>query len=112
MAPDSGRRLSGSLEDWPLVELLGWLHDCQRSGILRIRAGREDGQVFFSEGILYRCRWGRLHGEEALDALMRVTAAPFLLVQIDPPHVLPNVDTPTELLLERYRYAIDRPTAA
>lgn len=93
--------LLGTLETWPLADLLVWLHQTRRTAMVRVGSGLEAGVVFFRDGHLLRCEWDRLAGEEALLALLAVAQGSFALIQRAVPEVRPNILRPTpELLLQ------------
>lgn len=98
--PQADTAAVGSLNNWPLADLLVWLHQTGRTAMLRIGAGLDAGVVFFRDGFLYRCEWGHLAGEQALMALMGLEEGTFSLIQRDLPRPQPNLRTPTEPLLE------------
>jgi CheY-like chemotaxis protein len=65
--PTSRRtRLSGSLEDMGVVDLLQTFEISRKSGIARINDGRRETRVFFRDGKVVDAELGRLRGEEAV----------------------------------------------
>lgn len=65
--PSSARtRLSGSLEDMGVVDLLQTFEVSRKSGVARISHGRREAQVFFRDGKVVDAIFGRLRGEEAV----------------------------------------------
>ncbi|HWZ92983.1 MAG TPA: response regulator, partial [Polyangiaceae bacterium] len=65
--PNSRRtRLSGSLEDMGVVDLLQTFEVSRKSGIARISDGRRETRVFFRDGKVVDAELGRLRGEEAV----------------------------------------------
>lgn len=93
--------LVGTLDSWPVPDLLVWLHQTQRTAMVRIGAGLDAGIIFFSHGELYRCEWGQLTGEQALYHLLQVKAGTFTLIQREFPQAAPNVHRSTpEVLLQ------------
>jgi DNA-binding response OmpR family regulator len=65
--PTSRRtRLSGSLEDMGVVDLLQTFEVSRKSGIARISDGRRETRVFFRDGKVVDAELGRLRGEEAV----------------------------------------------
>src|SRR4051794_35773262 len=91
--------LAGILEDWPLPDLLQWLHRSTRTGMLRVGRGLDAGVLFFREGELYRCELARLSGEEALAELMGRHAGEFCLIQRQVPEPRRNIQRSTRELL-------------
>jgi len=93
--------LVGSLETWPLADLLLWLHQSGRTAMIRLGSGLEAGVLFFREGYLFRCEWGPLAGEEALVSLLGLKRGAFQIIQRDIPDARPNIGRPTaEVLLQ------------
>ena len=65
--PTSRRtRLSGSLEDMGVVDLLQTFEVSRKSGIARINDGRRETRVFFRDGKVVDAELGQLRGEEAV----------------------------------------------
>jgi DNA-binding response OmpR family regulator len=65
--PTSRRtRLSGSLEDMGVVDLLQTFEVSRKSGIARINDGRREMRVFFRDGKVVDAELGQLRGEEAV----------------------------------------------
>lgn len=93
--------LVGTLEVWPLADLLTWLHTSQRDAMVRVGSGLEAGVIFFRSGNLVRCEYKMLRGEEALLCLLDLSHGSFALIQRAGPNVHPNIERPTaELLLQ------------
>lgn len=93
--------LVGTLEVWPLADLLEWMNATERSGMIRIGHGLGAGVIFFARGLLYRCEWGPANGEEALIRLYALRAGCFSLIPRCSIHPRSNITRPTpELLLE------------
>ncbi len=99
--------LVGTLETWPLADLLVWLHQSRRTAMVRIGSGAEAGVVFFREGTLVRCEWRSQRGEEALIGLLGVARGSFALIQRSVPEVRPNIARPTPELLLQCTIALD-----
>ena len=99
--------LVGSLETWPLSELLAWLHESQRSAMVRIGSGLDAGVLFFREGNLIRCEYKMLRGEEALLCLLDMSHGSFALMQRAGPDVRANIRRPTAELLLQYAVALN-----
>jgi DNA-binding response OmpR family regulator len=65
--PTSARtRLSGSLEDMGVVDLLQTFEVSRKSGVARISHGRHEAHVYFRDGKVVDAEFGRLRGEEAV----------------------------------------------
>ncbi len=65
--PTSRRtRLSGSLEDMGVVDLLQTFEVSRKSGIARIHDGRRETRIFFRDGKVVDAELGQLRGEEAV----------------------------------------------
>jgi DNA-binding response OmpR family regulator len=65
--PMSARtRLSGSLADMGVVDLLQTFEVSRKSGVARITDGRREARVFFRDGKVVDAELGRLRGEEAV----------------------------------------------
>ena len=65
--PTSRRtRLSGSLEDMGVVDLLQTFEVSRKSGIARISDGRRETRVYFRDGKVVDAELGQLRGEEAV----------------------------------------------
>ena len=65
--PTSRRtRLSGSLEDMGVVDLLQTFEISRKSGIARISDGRRETRVYFRDGKVVDAELGQLRGEEAV----------------------------------------------
>ncbi|MEK7705325.1 MAG: DUF4388 domain-containing protein [Myxococcota bacterium] len=99
--------LVGDLGTWPLGELLLWLHQTQRTAMVRLGNGLRGGVLFFKHGCLVRCEWGQLGGEEALIGLMGVTQGTFQLIQRDIPDARPNIGRSTPEVLFQCAVAAD-----
>ncbi len=59
-------RLSGSLEDMGVVDLLQTFEVSRKSGIARISDGRREARVYFRDGKVVDAELGNLRGEEAV----------------------------------------------
>ena len=99
--------LVGTLETWPLADLLAWLHTEQRDAMVRVGSGLEAGVIFFRGGNLVRCEYKMLRGEEALLCLLDLRHGSFALIQRAGPNVLPNIERPTAELLFQYTVTFD-----
>jgi hypothetical protein len=99
--------LIGTLDTWPLSDLLVWLHQTQRTAMVRIGAGLDAGVLFYREGNLVRCDWRGRHGEEALLALLAEAEGSFTLIQRALPDVRANIRRSTPELLLQCSLALD-----
>ncbi len=99
--------LVGTLETWPLADLLVWLHQSGRTAMVRVGSGLEAGVLFFREGTLIRCEWRGLGGEDALIGLLGMHGGSFALIQRSVPEVRPNVARRTPELLLQCAIALD-----
>lgn len=59
-------RLSGSLEDLAVVDLLQTFEVSRKSGIARISDGRREARIYFRDGKVVDAELGKLRGEEAV----------------------------------------------
>jgi CheY-like chemotaxis protein len=59
-------RLSGSLEDMGVVDLLQTFEISRKSGVGRISDGRREARIYFRDGKVVDAELGRLRGEEAV----------------------------------------------
>ncbi|MEB2314337.1 MAG: response regulator [Polyangiaceae bacterium] len=65
--PMSARtRLSGSLADMGVVDILQTFEVSRKSGVASITDGRRDARIYFRDGKVVDAELGRLHGEEAV----------------------------------------------
>lgn len=99
--------LVGSLDVWPLPDLLLWLHQTGRTAMVRIGSGLSAGVIFFSRGRMFRCEWGKQRGEQALMGLLVLREGSFALIQRGIPEARPNIVRPTAEVLFQCAVAID-----
>lgn len=93
--------LVGQLQTWPLADILLWLHQSNRSAILRVGSGPIHAMIFVEGGCLRRVEYGQVSGDQALFELLSLADAPFNLMLREPPEVRANVRRPLpELLLQ------------
>ena len=97
----SGGSMVGTLDTWPLTDILVWLHENRRTAMLRIGDGLDAGVVFYREGHLYRAEWGRMMGEEALTTLLGTESGSFSLMLRDIADARPNIRLETHEVLLR-----------
>ena len=83
--PTSDVTLVGTLETWPLVDIILWANQSHRTGMLRVGVGLNAGILFFKDGDLFRVELGGLGGEQALLALLSIPDGSFSLTNRDPP---------------------------
>jgi response regulator RpfG family c-di-GMP phosphodiesterase len=99
----AARGVSGSLAEMALPDLVQILWHGRKSGALRIRRGADSGEVHFVDGMVVNSMWGKLRGEEAFYAMLRISDGEFAL---DPNFRAPEVvisASPEALLLEGMR---------
>ncbi|MCK5688493.1 DUF4388 domain-containing protein [Myxococcota bacterium] len=90
----------GTLETWPLGDIVYWLNLYQRTAMVRIGVGLEAGVLFFKKGELFRAEWGSLKGEHAFYELIRqVDFGSFAVIFRKPPQALTNIPSSTAQLL-------------
>jgi len=72
MKPEETAAMEGDLAEFPLLEMMSWLHYAGKTAVMRVEpiGGRRDqhapGWLHFRKGNLCRCDWGSLHGFEAV----------------------------------------------
>jgi response regulator RpfG family c-di-GMP phosphodiesterase len=99
----TARGVSGSLAEMALPDLVQILWHGRKSGALRVRRGAESGEVHLVDGMVVNAMWGKLRGEEAFYAMLRISDGEFAL---DPNFRAPEVvisASPEALLLEGMR---------
>jgi response regulator RpfG family c-di-GMP phosphodiesterase len=95
--------VSGSLAEMSLPDLVQILWHGRKSGALRLRRGAESGEVHFAEGMVVNAMWGKLRGEDAFYAMLRISDGEFAF---DPNYKAEEVliqASPESLLLEGMR---------
>jgi response regulator RpfG family c-di-GMP phosphodiesterase len=95
--------VSGSLTEMALPDIVQILWHGRKTGALRIRSRNEAGELHFQEGNIVNAMMGKLRGEEAFYAMVKLTDGEFGL---DPNFVPPArvINTsPEALLLEGMR---------
>jgi response regulator RpfG family c-di-GMP phosphodiesterase len=103
IAPTPAHGVSGSLAEMSLPDLVQILWHGRKTGALRLRRGDDAGEVHFSEGMVVNAMWGKLRGEEAFYAMLRISDGEFAL---DPNFRSEEVlitQSPESLLLEGMR---------
>ncbi len=97
------RGVSGSLVEMGLPDMVQVLWHGRKSGSLKIRAGKESGEIHFVSGAIYNALWANLRGAEAFYAMLGLSDGDFVL---DPSFVAPQQvihESPEALLLEGMR---------
>ncbi len=74
-APSQG--VSGSLTELSLPDLVQVLWHGRKTGAVRLRRGDEIGEVHFVDGMVANAVWGKLGGEEAFYAMLRISEGEF-----------------------------------
>jgi len=72
--------LEGTLDLFPLRELIEMSIYSSVIGVLNLTGQRGAGQIFFRDGVVYHCAYGGLTGEEALVLLFEERDASFKFV--------------------------------
>jgi hypothetical protein len=95
--------LAGDLRDWPIGDVLIWLHTSRRTAVLRMRAGDSQGKIWVKGGQILGCLWGNVEGEAALGAMLAQTHGSFTVTLDEATERSNNVRVPTPqcLLLVR-----------
>ncbi|MDP9149622.1 MAG: response regulator, partial [Myxococcota bacterium] len=65
-APHGRARFSGSTQELPMVDLLQTFDETGRSGVVHLRSGVQEAELYFRDGRLVDAELGRLRGEEAV----------------------------------------------
>ncbi|MFC1642747.1 HD domain-containing phosphohydrolase [Myxococcota bacterium] len=103
-AAATGKRgIAGSLREMGLPDMVQVLWHGRKTGLLKIRAGGENGEIHFVNGAVFNALWGNLRGEEAFYAMLRFNDGEFLL---DPSVKVSQriiEESPEALLLEGLR---------
>ncbi len=97
------RGVAGSLQEMGLPEIVQVLWHGRKTGSLKIRSGRDSGEIHFVEGAMYNALWGSLRGPEAFYAMLTLQSGDFVL---DPNFKAPQrviQESPEALLLEGMR---------
>ncbi len=76
-ATKGSRGVSGSLREMGLPELVQVLSQGRKTGKLRIKAGNDLGEIHFSEGDVVNALWGKVRGEEAFYAMLKLQDGDF-----------------------------------
>jgi response regulator RpfG family c-di-GMP phosphodiesterase len=102
-ATKGARGVSGNLREMPLPELVQVLTRSRKGGKLKIRAGNDIGEIHFWEGDVVNALWGKLRGEEAFYAMLRLLDGDFGLDPGFKPSGRVIMDDADSLLLEGMR---------
>ena len=103
-ATQSGSRgVSGSLQEMGLPDMVQVLWHGRKTGSLKIRSQREQGEIHFVNGQIFNALWGRQRGEDAFYSMIALTEGTFAL---DPNFKAESQEiqgSPEALLLEGMR---------
>lgn len=97
------RGVAGSLQEMGLPEIIQVLWHGRKTGALKVKAGRDGGEIHLVDGQIFNALWGNLRGPEAFYAMLTVMEGDFVL---DPNVRAPQqviTDSPEALLLEAMR---------
>jgi response regulator RpfG family c-di-GMP phosphodiesterase len=97
------RGVAGSLQEMGLPEMVQVLWHGRKTGSLKIRNRKEQGEMHFVQGQVFNAMWGPLRGEEAFYAMLALPEGDFTL---DPNFAAPQQvihASPEALLLEGMR---------
>src|SRR5690606_4943843 len=97
------RGVAGSLKEMGLPEIIQVLWHGRKTGALKVKSGRDGGEIHLVDGQIYNALWGNLRGPEAFYAMLTVSDGDFVL---DPNVRAPQqviTDSPEALLLEAMR---------
>jgi len=73
------RRVSGSLREIPLIDLVRDLTANNKSGRLSLRLARQQGELRLQEGRVVEASWAGLSGEEAFNEMLGLSEGDFAL---------------------------------
>ncbi|MDP9037169.1 MAG: DUF4388 domain-containing protein, partial [Myxococcota bacterium] len=76
-APHGRARFSGSTQELPMVDLLQTFDDTGRSGVVHLRSGVQEAELYFRDGRVVDAELGRLRGEEAVYRVLMWREASF-----------------------------------
>ena len=102
-ATKGARGVSGNLREMGLPELVQVLVQGRKGGKLKIRAGNDLGEIHFAEGDVVNALWGKLRGEEAFYAMLKLHDGDFGLDPGFKPQGRAIVENAESLLLEGMR---------
>jgi response regulator RpfG family c-di-GMP phosphodiesterase len=102
-ASTGARGVAGSLQEMGLPDIIQVLWHGRKTGSLKIRGQKAQGEIHFVQGAVYNALWGTLRGAEAFYAMLALGDGDFVL---DPNFVAPQRvmdESPEGLLLEGMR---------
>ena len=102
-ATKGARGVSGNLREMGLPELVQVLVQGRKGGKLKIRAGNDLGEIHFAEGDVVNAFWGKLRGEEAFYAMLKLQDGDFGLDPSFKPQGRAITENAESLLLEGMR---------
>jgi hypothetical protein len=73
-------QLEGSLEQFPLRELIEMAVYSSVSGVLEVQVGPDAGRIFFRDGLPQHAELSGLHGVDAIGRMFAERNAPFRFV--------------------------------
>jgi response regulator RpfG family c-di-GMP phosphodiesterase len=97
------RGVSGSLREMGLAELVQVLAQGRKSGNLKIRSGSDVGEIHFLEGDVVNALWGKVRGEEAFYAMLKLQDGDFGMDPSFKPQGRAITENAESLLLEGMR---------
>ncbi len=78
-AQRSSRGVTGSIREMSLPDIVQVLTSGRKSGSLGIRAGAESGAIHLADGDVVDATWGKIRGEEAFYAMLKLSDGDFAL---------------------------------
>jgi CheY-like chemotaxis protein len=99
----SARGVNGNLREMGLPELVQVLSQGRKGGKLKIRSGNEIGEIHFAEGDVVNALYGKLRGEEAFYAMLKLQDGEFGLDPSFKPGSRVIMENAESLLLEGMR---------
>ena len=98
-----GKGVSGSLSEMALPDIVQILWHGRKTGALRIRSEGDNGEIHFLNGSIVNAMHGKLRGDEAFYAMLRLKDGEFALDPNFAPQAKVITDSPEALLLEGMR---------
>jgi response regulator RpfG family c-di-GMP phosphodiesterase len=99
----SPRGVSGSLSEMSLPDMVQVLWHGRKTGSLKIRSGKETGEIHFVSGAIFNAMWSNLRGSEAFYAMLGLSDGDFMLDPGDTEAQQVIRESPEALLLEGMR---------